>query len=422
MKKIFLVIIIIFTLISTCNICFAWVDYPVSPNDSYENYNNQIILKMSQIDNCSFLVFDDLGSYDGYYFSFLEYGDGNTVEKNDIILVTFTSNYDVFIEDNKVWCIDENDNYGNVQFYIYVTGYGWQLLYSPDFNTYVFDGLRVKSNWEFKGDVQELNCTIWDGYGGIGEDSFLNGHLFSSDFGDISFGYPYNGFADNSWLFSFGVNYRVVLGEDEKLSDYLVKIYHLDSEMQVVEDDDLYRDVYSHRVYKQSGNIYDMSLLFNMEMLYGDNYVEVNVINPDGNTIARKTVKVIRLEGFIDEDEDGLDDRTGQPFVPEKPVGPGTGSGPGIDVPEKPGEDGNAIDWLKYLGEYVGYIFQVLITSIGNFAKNVVSGVGSVLSLADPMFSFISQFFSSMPIEIKTAILAMFSVSVFLVIMKMIRG
>ena len=77
---------------------------------------------------------------------------------------------------------------------------------------------------------------------------------------------------------------------------------------------------------------------------------------------------------------------------------------------------------MKYLGEYIGYIFEILISSISNFAKNVVSGVGSVLSLAEPMFNFVNQFFSSMPVEIRTAIMAMFSVSVFLVIMKMIRG
>jgi hypothetical protein len=150
----------------------------------------------------------------------------------------------------------------------------------------------------------------------------------------------------------------------------------------------------------------------------GENFCEIIYYDDEGFEIGYGSVEFKRLAGFIDADGDGKDDRTGR----TSGIRRSSDDIVTIDKPEKPGDEANAIDWLKYLGEYVGYIFEVFLNSISNFAKNVVSGIGSILGLAEPMFGFIGQFFSSMPVEIRTGFIAMFSVSVFLVIMKMIRG
>lgn len=160
-------------------------------------------------------------------------------------------------------------------------------------------------------------------------------------------------------------------------------------------------------------------LSFEILVPVGENLCEIIYYNDEGFEIGKGSVEFERLAGFIDADGDGKDDRTGRTSGIRRSSDDIDSN---IDKPIKPDDDATAIDWLKYLGEYIGYIFEVLINSISNFAKNVVSGVGSVLSLAEPMFGFINQFFSSMPVEIRTAILAMFSVSAFIVIMKMIRG
>ena len=159
-------------------------------------------------------------------------------------------------------------------------------------------------------------------------------------------------------------------------------------------------------------------LSFEIMVPIGENFCEIIYYNDEGIEIGYGSVEFERLAGFIDADGDGKDDRTGRTSgirYSREDIAT-------IDKPIKPDDDATAIDWLKYLGEYVGYIFEVFLNSISNFAKNVVSGIGSILGLAEPMFGFIGQFFSSMPVEIRTGFIAMFSVSAFLVIMKMIRG
>ena len=160
-------------------------------------------------------------------------------------------------------------------------------------------------------------------------------------------------------------------------------------------------------------------LSFEIIVPVGENFCEIIYYNGEGIEIGYGSVEFKRLAGFIDADGDGKDDRTGRASGIRHSSGYMETT---IDKPEKPEDDANVIDWFKYLCEYIGYIFEVLINSISNFAKNVVSGIGSILGLAEPMFGFIGQFFSSMPVEIRTGFIAMFSVSAFLVIMKMIRG
>ncbi len=221
---------------------------------------------------------------------------------------------------------------------------------------------------------------------------------------------PREGFYDNIDAFAI----RIITDFTRLLTNYEkenIKVDVLLNDVKTEAFDVIYNKIRNTTFYSTN----EVQLLIDVPV--GFNNVEVIYSYLDVE-LGRDNVNFTRLEGFIDEDGDGLDDRTGNTYVPERQIDPIVD----IEKPEKPGEDANVIEWLKYLGKYIGYIFEVFINSISNFAKNVVSGIGSILGLAEPMFSFISQFFSSMPIEIRTAIIAMFSVSVFLVIMKMIRG
>lgn len=223
---------------------------------------------------------------------------------------------------------------------------------------------------------------------------------------------PRDGFVDNSSIFNFWV-YSYVEDISKFNPDSLTYKITIDGELP--SSLGLYTLITNNKVVKR-GDKQDMDLTFDLEIPDGEHTVRVELLY-DGETVSFDDVTVERLVGFVDADGDGIDDRTGRadanydpPLNPSRP-----------DSPTLP-EDGNVLDWLVYLGDYIAYIFNLLINSIGSLASNVVSGAGTILNMVQPVFRFIEQFFSSMPKPISDGVLGIISIGFAVGLLKLIRG
>jgi len=221
---------------------------------------------------------------------------------------------------------------------------------------------------------------------------------------DVYIALPRDGFKDNSAYFSvsgFTNIYNVADIENIEIKAYI------NEEVPAVYD-----------IVKNSGEIQDDVYVndFQFVFLVPEGQAEIKIqYKYEDEIIGEAVVNVERLVGFVDADGDGKDDRTGRTYVPDKPVQID------IQVPEKP-VDGTALDWLIYIGDLISYIFNIITESIGNFAKNLVSGITSIMTMVEPMFAFVQQFFSSFPTPISAGIISLFSIAVAVGIWKLIRG
>lgn len=136
----------------------------------------------------------------------------------------------------------------------------------------------------------------------------------------------------------------------------------------------------------------------------------------DDEVIATAEVRYHRYSGFVDEDGDDLDDRTGLPDHSNE-----SDYELIVEIPQKP-EDGDLLAWIQYIAELFGYVIEMAISVLKDFAEGVVDGLRVILEIAEPMFSFVEQFFASLPAPMSGAIIALVTVSAVLGILKLLRG
>lgn len=190
---------------------------------------------------------------------------------------------------------------------------------------------------------------------------------------------PAEGFQDNVNIFSFLADYAINIpsgGDKSKLA--------IDVTGGVAGTG----DVISHD-FRTVGGQWKGQLRFTRNLNPGTNSIKLS-IKYDGKTVVSAVRNVIYYTDFIDVDEDGLDDRTGQPeFIPTMP-----------DY-TNPSDIGN---WLNDS-----------INDMGNFITNSASWISNVTNFYNIIFGFL-------PVEIRGGITVLISVIIIFTILKVIRG
>lgn len=221
---------------------------------------------------------------------------------------------------------------------------------------------------------------------------------------------PYEGYIGNSRLYSINV-YITILNIQEGFNMTLLSE---NIELNGEPFGDLYAELISNTFYETNGKA-TIQLQYEVELPVGENIVSVEYFYDD-EMVASDNVGITRVSGFVDVNGDGIDDRTGQPDSSERPTEEIINQ-----VPQKP-DEGGILEWLVYVGQLLGYIMEMVLSSIKEFASSAFDGLQTILRLVEPMFSFVEQFFASMPAPILSAIIALVTVSTILGIIKLIRG
>jgi len=180
----------------------------------------------------------------------------------------------------------------------------------------------------------------------------------------------YDGYVSSDDLESVSFTYKVPLpaSGDENDINYRVS-GGISGTFQVIAD---HRVVSGNNVNGKVSGVYRFS--------EGDNVMKVVVTSPgEGSWFAERLITVVR--GYVDEDGDGYDDRTGKPIFPPYPD---TGDGP----PQPPGPDATIFDYIKYLVDSVLYSMSQLVIMLRGF----MSGLTQFTQI-------LSQFFSFMPAQ-----------------------
>lgn len=115
-----------------------------------------------------------------------------------------------------------------------------------------------------------------------------------------------------------------------------------------------------------------------IQLNVGQNNITVTATAGNNSVSATRIVEV--LAGQVDEDGDGLDDRTGMPIWPDDPINWGD-DGP----PPLPGENATIFDYIKWFADSVIYSLMLLVTTI----KSFMSGIGQVTRMFAEMFKWL---------------------------------
>lgn len=125
---------------------------------------------------------------------------------------------------------------------------------------------------------------------------------------------------------------------------------------------------------------------------------------------------VERFTGIVDEDGDGIDDRTGQPIQPPEPEPP---------VDETPQRDdyedgvlGSISYSLDYVKHYITAPFRFIGESLSGFVEWLQTSSGWVASVS----GFFGAIFAFLPAELSSALIMLFMVVVVFTVMRVMRG
>lgn len=91
-------------------------------------------------------------------------------------------------------------------------------------------------------------------------------------------------------------------------------------------------------------------------------------------------------------------------------------------IPQKSGPDASVIDWIKYVGLMIDYVFNIVIATLKDFASQVGSLLSSLFDMIRPVITFVQIMFQALPSPLVTGIMAVFVLGCVLAIIKMIRG
>lgn len=129
----------------------------------------------------------------------------------------------------------------------------------------------------------------------------------------IKYTLPRDGFADNAYLFQFCTNFKLPLADGYSPEDYVFTVTGGDPEYDYRLDEPDYPKPYTFTNITNADGVYAGSFNFERALLVGDNTITVTV-TLEGTTYSLMVDKTVtRLDGFVDVNGDGLDDRTGRP-------------------------------------------------------------------------------------------------------------
>lgn len=186
---------------------------------------------------------------------------------------------------------------------------------------------------------------------------------------------PRNEFKDNVPVWNVAVEYYAVLQDGELPKDVLSLSFTGGLPGG-------YKEVTRHVITNVSGNLYRGDLNASIEMAPGENNIEVSIKYVSGlNEYYASDSRVYYFfSGVVDEDGDGIDDRTGRPIyeVPD-------------DIPSSfptiPPESG--------IFGYIYWFFQSLVWLFGQ----VSTSLRRMFLFVGDFFTIIGEFFSFLPSE-----------------------
>ena len=186
----------------------------------------------------------------------------------------------------------------------------------------------------------------------------------------------YDGFKDTTPVQVIAFNYGVPLPTSGSPADISISIVGGVSGTG---------EVISHSGYIKDGYYYGHARV-TRELNPGLNTIIVKVTSDDVTYSASRVIE--RVIGQVDEDGDGIDDRTGLPIWPEYPDYGDS------NAPQPPEEGATILDYIKYLTDSFMYAMNQLVTMIKGFMRG--------LSQITQVFS---QFFSFMPTQFSAVII-----------------
>ncbi len=194
---------------------------------------------------------------------------------------------------------------------------------------------------------------------------------------------PINGYKDNSIYYNVSLYSKFPVYMNPADITYKVKVNGL-----AVEGQGLYHEVLRNIVYEVGDGLAN-EVQFVVELPVGENIISVEMLYED-EFIESKHVTVIRLSGFIDENGDGLDDRTGLPDNSKEPI------------------------------QYPDY--DDVETGVSGAIQGLVSFLGASLQAVGQVGAFMKSVFAFLPREIIWLMTGLITVSVVIGIWKLIRG
>ena len=183
----------------------------------------------------------------------------------------------------------------------------------------------------------------------------------------------YDGFKDTTPVQVIAFNYGVPLPSSGSPDDITIKIEGgVSGTGQVIGQSGYVKDGYYYGYGKVT-----------RELNPGVNTIIVKVTS---NGVTYSASRVIeRLIGQVDEDGDGIDDRTGLPIWPEYPD---TGDD---NAPQPPAEGATIFDYIKYLTDSVMYAMNQLVLML----KGFMGGLAQLTQVLSQFFTFMPTQFSA---------------------------
>lgn len=203
---------------------------------------------------------------------------------------------------------------------------------------------------------------------------------------------PRDGFKDNVNIFAIYMFYEALLQSGQTPAENLsINVFG--------GKEDGYAEVTHHNVRNVGGNRWQGTLKVNMEMEEGENEITARLKYIDGSDeyFAYDTKTYYVYSGVVDEDGDGIDDRTGQPVYkpPEASEYPLTAP----QIPEGSGIFG-----------YISWFFESIFWVLGM----ITDGVRRLFQQIGSFTSIVAEFFDFLPSEFVTMVFIGIMVSIVL--------
>lgn len=269
----------------------------------------------------------------------------------------------------------------------------WELgLSSEYFHT---DGIRIlSSNFDVYTESGDLVYKVpfnWD-----------DGDYF------VKFLQPREGFSDNSYLFNFLVHYQVPMLDESDVNDYKVTV------TGGIEGYDYgaFNPVISHEFDYIGGMTGQGIFQFARAINEGVDYVTVTVENENLEFSASSTISIERLLGFVDEDGDGLDDRTGRTdnnVDKSKDIDLTTGFNDGYKMPVRSDYDDGFYGDVQYGFAFITWVLTYPFYAIGQVFSFFTKAIKSLFTGFNDFVKPINQFVSWLPNELKALVVAVFT-------------
>lgn len=203
---------------------------------------------------------------------------------------------------------------------------------------------------------------------------------------------PSDGFKDNVNIFRLYINYKAKLNEGETPQDNI--------SLEIIGGKTSgYRSIDSHSVQRYSDGTVEGYLVASVEMNPGENQIQAKIKYVSGlnEYYATDTKTYYYYTGIVDENGDGIDDRTNQPvYTP-----PSDDSYP--KGPPEITEGSGILGYISWLFESIFWVVDLLFSSI----RRMFQQVGSFTEI-------IGQYFTFLPHEILTMIFIGIMISIVL--------